>query len=204
MTEKKPVIVGVTGNIGSGKSTLTRILVNNGCAVISADAIAREITARGTPALTEIVQTFGALVTLADGSLDRRKMRQLVFSDPRKRKTLESITLPRIRERFEEYTLNLSKLQYRTIYYEAPTLFESGADKRVDRIITVIAKDKIRRQRIASRDGLSERMIDKTFAAQIDQNEKAARSDYVVENNETVTELAEATLAVLRDINQTL
>jgi dephospho-CoA kinase len=176
-------VLGVTGGIASGKSTVTRLLRALGAAVVSADELAREAVRPGSPALRQLVERFGAEILQADGTLDRRAMAGRVFSDAAARSTLNSITHPAIAALAQERIGALRRQGAPLIVYEAPLLFEAGAEKRVDAVLVVTLDERLQVARLMARDGLDEAQARARIAAQIPQAQKAARADYVIDNS---------------------
>ena len=134
------MIVGLTGGIGSGKSTVARAFGSLGIGWVDADDVTREVVMPGEPALAAISEHFGNDVLHADGTLNRAALRSIVFDNPTERKWLESVTHPRVRERI---LVHLERLQRQSPYVllVSPLLFESGQDKLVDRTVVVDVKE---------------------------------------------------------------
>ena len=186
-------IIGITGGIGTGKSTVSSYLKDLGYDVIDADGIAREL-AEDPGVLAEIRDFFGDCVLEEDGSLDRKKMAEIVFSDVRKREMLESIITSRVIKR-------VSKLicDYRTgrrhagkdemVFLDAPTLFETGADRLVDEVWLVTCDMETRLKRAGYRDDASREKIEARIASQMSEDEKSDRADVVINNDGTKEEL---------------
>ncbi len=173
--------IGLTGGIGSGKSTVARLLAERGAVVIDADAIAREIVRPGEPALTEIVDTFGPEMLLSDGTLNRAALAQVVFADEAARARLDAITHPRISERATE--MIAAAPDGAVIVYDMPLLVEQGAEalRGWDRIVVVDAPDDVRLSRLVQR-GLSPDDAEQRMAAQASREERLALADDVIDN----------------------
>lgn len=178
--------IGLTGGLGSGKSTVAGIFEQFGTPVISADQLAREVVAPGTPGLQEIIDHFGNGVISNDGSLDRAAMRQIVFADEKARLKLESIIHPRIRTAIGE-TCAQSQAPY--IIIEIPLLAETGQRDLVDRILVVEAPKQTRIDRVIQRDGLDLTEIETILSAQADDEQRRAIADDVIHNNDGQIEL---------------
>ncbi|RME35710.1 MAG: dephospho-CoA kinase [Deltaproteobacteria bacterium] len=176
------MVLGVTGNIASGKSRVAARLGELGAAVVSADQLAREAVAPGTSCLAEIVRCFGPGILGPDGRLDRQKLGALVFGDTEARRRLEEITHPAIAQLAEERLAGL-RASHALVVYEAPLLFEAGAEGRVDRILLVTADERVRLKRLMARDGLDRRAALQRIRAQMPQEAKVARADYVIDNS---------------------
>lgn len=176
------MILGVTGNIASGKSRVVARLGELGAAVVSADQLAREAVQPGSRCLAEIVRQFGRDVLLVDGSLDRQKLAGVVFGNAEARRRLEAITHPAIAHLAEERLAALGR-NCRLVVYEAPLLFEAGAESRVDRVLVITASEEVRLARLMARDGLDRRAALQRIRAQMPQEDKIARADYVIDNS---------------------
>lgn len=177
-----PLVIGVTGSIGSGKSAVLQIFAELGFPCCDADQLAKRVVEPGTKGLEEIVQAFGAGVLRPDGALDRGKLGRLVFGDPQARDTLERIVHPKVREAEERFIRE--RADARLVVLDIPLLFESGSDALCDHVATVAVTEETRRARLSRRaDALSPEEIDRRLKAQLPQEEKIARSDAVVDNN---------------------
>jgi len=177
------MILGITGNIASGKSRVAARMAELGAAAVSADQLAREVVAPGSETLAALVNVFGEAILAADGSLDRSRLAEIVFADVGARKRLEAITHPAIGRLAEERLRRLWQEGHRLVVYEAPLLFEAGAVGRVDRVLVVLADTEVRLARLMARDGLDREAALRRIRAQMPQEEKAARADYVIDNS---------------------
>jgi dephospho-CoA kinase len=182
-------VYGLTGGIGSGKSAVAVLLEEYGIPVVSADELSRMVVAPGSDGLRDVVSAFGDGVLAADGSLDRRAMGQIVFSDPAKRRTLEGILHPRIRERYEQVLDALDKSEHRIVVYEVPLLFEKKLQSDVKAVVLVSASEAARIARVRARDGLSREEVERRMAAQMSEEDKRQRADYVVQNDGSMDDL---------------
>jgi dephospho-CoA kinase len=189
----KPLI-GLTGGIASGKSTVARQLVELAVVVVDADALAREVVAKDSEGLAEIVSVFGPELLTADGNLNREHMALLVFNDPAARKQLNRITHPRIAllsaERIAQ--AQLSAAPY--VVYEAALLVETGAYKGMAALIVVAAPAQLQLERIKARDGLEDEAARARLAAQLPLEKKLEAADYVIHNDADQAALLEQTL----------
>jgi dephospho-CoA kinase len=183
------LILGITGNIASGKSTVAKELARRGAIVVDADQLAREVVASGSSALKKMVKTFGTEILKKDGELDRDKLGQMVFADVKVRAMLNRIVHPEIAKKSIE---RLQELKQRTdiplIVYEAPLLFEVGAEGRVDQVLVVKIDPQEQLKRLLDRNGLSEVAAKQRMAAQMPQQKKITRADFVVDNSGSVAE----------------
>lgn len=172
--------VGLTGGIGSGKTTVAELFAALGAAVIDTDQIAHQLTAAGGAATEAIRQTFGADFITPDGAMDRRRMREAVFADPAAKKQLESILHPLIRSETERAAAE-AKGAYPL--FVVPLLVESGTWKqRVSRVLVVDCDEEIQLQRVMQRNGLSEAQVRAIMATQVPRAARLAQADDVIVN----------------------
>lgn len=177
------MILGLTGSIASGKSTVADCFVECGAILVSADQLAREVVNPGSPTLAKLVDVFGMGILTAGGSLDREVMAEKVFADPEARRTLESVTHPAIAHLAECRLAELQKAPHDLIVYEAPLLFEAGAESRVDEVLVVVVDPAVQLQRLLERDTLSEAEARQRILAQWPQADKVQKADYVIDNS---------------------
>lgn len=177
------MVIGLTGQTGAGKSTVSKVFAQNGFAIINADIVARQVVEKGSKCLDEITDFFGERILAEDGSLDRKALGSIVFSDKAKLEMLDSIIYPyitgEILRQIREYSENNEKL----ILLDAPTLFESRADDFCEIIISVIAESDIREKRIIARDSLTAEQARKRMNSQLDEEFFETHSDYIIHNN---------------------
>ncbi|MDK2866876.1 MAG: dephospho-CoA kinase [Clostridiales bacterium] len=179
--QNKPFIIGLTGGIGSGKSTVTKYLIDKGYPVVDADLIARHIVDRGSPALAEIINTFGESYLLSDGSLDRKKLGKLVFNDEAARTALNRITHDRIYQTIWD-EINTLKTSHVIIFADIPLLIESGRFDQYDEIWLVYVPREIQIERLMQRDGVTEAFASTQLDAQMRLDEKIAFATQVFDN----------------------
>lgn len=196
-------LVGLTGGIASGKSTVAKILERLGAAIVNADVLAREVVEPDREAWREIVNTFGADVLQADQTLDRQKLRTLIFNHPEARKQLEAIIHPRVRALAEERIRERSAAGYAIVVYEVPLLFEGNLHEWLRPVILVACDIDTQRQRLQRRDGLAAAEAQKHIDAQMSLAEKRRLADYVIENNGSLEDLERQVQAVLEKIKAT-
>jgi dephospho-CoA kinase len=182
-------IYGLTGGIGSGKSTVAELLEEYGIPVVSADELARVVVARGSEGLRDVVAHFGPEVLDEHGELDRRKMAGIVFHDAGRRRELEAILHPRIRERYEQVLDALEKAGHTVVIYEVPLLFEKNLQGDMKAVILVTADEGTRIARVRARDDVTEQEVRARMAAQMDEETKRKRADYVIDNSGTLDQL---------------
>jgi dephospho-CoA kinase len=181
------MILGITGGIGSGKSMVANCFARLGAAVVSADALAREVVLPGSPVLQQLIKRFGTEIIDPDGALDRRALAAVIFSDPEARRDLNRIIHPAIGA-LAERRLRQFDAASPLVVYEAPLLFEAGAEGRVDAVLVVRIEPQQQLQRLMTRDGLNETEARNRIEAQMPQVEKLARADYVIDNSGTPEE----------------
>jgi dephospho-CoA kinase len=177
------LLVGLTGGIATGKSTVSEILRGLGAVVLDADVLAREVVEPGQPALAAIVREFGPEVLTPDGRLDRKKMAAIVFAAPERRKTLEGITHPAIRDRFLARLAELEAQGFEgVVFWDAPVMIEAGGHKAMDRLVVVVTDAATQLERAVGRDG-DRADIERRIANQLPLTEKAKLADYVIDNS---------------------
>ncbi|MGB7934390.1 MAG: dephospho-CoA kinase [Gammaproteobacteria bacterium] len=184
----RPLIVGLTGGIGSGKSIVAVIFQQLGIPVIDADVIAHALVEPGQPALGEIIKTFGPDSVDASGVLDRNRLRKLVFSDAEKRRRLEAILHPKIRREITALTANI---QTPYCIVVIPLLLETDQRDLVDRILVVDAGVDNQIARVTMRNGLPRHEIIAVIAAQASRDNRLAAADDVINNDGSLDELAD-------------
>lgn len=176
--------LGLTGGIGSGKSTVAQILASAGASIMDADAIARSITAPHGAAIAPIAEAFGPQAIGADGALDRAYMRQLVFQDATARQRLEAITHPLIAQLTEQQALQALQRGARLLVFDVPLLVESGRwRQQLDAVLVVDCEPETQIQRVMARNGLERTAVEKILAAQASRQQRMAAADYVIYND---------------------
>jgi dephospho-CoA kinase len=173
------LLVGLTGGIASGKSSVARLFEALGVPVVDADAVAREVVAAGTPGLDAIRVRFGERIIAADGELDRAALRARVFADPAARRDLEAILHPRIRRIMDE-RLRAACAPYAIAMI--PLLLETGQQDRFDRVLVVDVTPATQLQRAHARDGTPHQTLQGILAAQLDRDNRLAQADDVIDN----------------------
>ncbi|HEV8445197.1 MAG TPA: dephospho-CoA kinase [Gemmatimonadaceae bacterium] len=183
------LIVGLTGNIGSGKSTVARMLSERGATIIDADVLARRAVELGTPAYTKIVARWGRAVVSPDGHLDRAALRRVVFADQSQLEELNEIVHPEVESLRDRLVEQARARGDRIVVCDIPLLFEKGMADRFDRILLVDAPRPIRLERLLQDRGLQTTEAMEIIAAQMPAELKRARADYIIENAGTLTQL---------------
>ena len=177
------VLIGLTGNIGSGKSTVSAMLKERGATIIDADVVAKQLCEPGEPGWQRIREHFGREVFEQDNRLNRRKLGEIVFADRSKLQLLNSLIHPLVSERIRKLIHESAGRGDREVVIDAPLLIEAGLHVLVDRLWVVVAEDEVRLRRIMERDGLTEEAARLRMWAQEDQSEKVAIADAVIENS---------------------
>lgn len=179
--------IGLTGGIASGKTTVARLFAARGVTVIDTDEIARDVVAPGSATLAQVVAAFGPEILNADGSLDRQRMRELVFSDPAQREKLEAILHPAILEEMERRSARAPGPYHILV---VPLLIESDLVLRVDRVLVVDVTEETQLKRLLARDAGSEAQARAILDAQVTPAERLARAHDVISNDGSLEALA--------------
>jgi dephospho-CoA kinase len=182
------LLIGLTGGIGTGKSTVCKLFAERGVAVIDADAIAKELVALDQPALQAIVQEFGKSIIDAQGRLRRDRLRSIVFSDPERRKRLEKLLHPLI---LEEMLSRANRAGGPYCILCIPLLIETAQSSAVDRVLVVDAPEALQIQRVIERDHLTIDEIKAIMQAQASREERLEAADDIIMNDSDITQLAE-------------
>ncbi len=184
-------IIGLTGGIGTGKTTVTDYLISKGFHVIDADKIAREIVLPGSEMLIQLAGVFGKEIIQEDGYLDRKRLGSIVFSDSEKKKKLDELMHTEILETIHDQIFQIREEKgtetshiatSRVIFIDAPLLFETGLDKSTEQVWVIDVDDETRIQRIMERDGLNRDEILKRMSTQMARSEKKERADVLLDN----------------------
>lgn len=178
-------VIGLTGNIGTGKSTVTRMLADLGATVIDADKLAHEVIAPGTPGWQQVVEAFGQEIVAADGTIDRARLAAIVFSDPAALARLEAIIHPLV---IQETDRRIRAIGRGVVVIEAIKLIESGMHRDCDALWVVTARPEQQLERLVRQRGMSAAEVQRRMAAQPPQAEKIALADVVIDNSGTPEE----------------
>ena len=191
------LLVGLTGGIASGKSVVSRQLVELGCRLVDADLLAREVVEPGASAWQAIVDAFGPDVVGADGRLDRKRLGAVVFGDPARRKTLEAITHPAITARRQAILAAWAAEGFDgVVVLDIPLLVEVGGAAGVDRVILVYVEPPVQLERLVRRDGFDPAEAARRVASQMPLADKVRHAHYVVDNSGSPDETAAQVRAV--------
>lgn len=199
-------VIGLTGGIGSGKSTVSAYLKEKGCVIIDADKIARRVTEQGSPILDQLAAAFGQDILFSDGTLNRKKLGHIVFADPQKKALLDQITLGAVCGKIREELERVRKAAERgekndgkdgeksadeIVILDVPLLFETGLDELADSVWVVDAEDETRIQRICERDQMSREDAENRIASQMSREERCRNAGNVIDNSGDLDHLYE-------------
>lgn len=182
------ITIGLTGGIGSGKSTVSSRLAELGAFIVDADLVAREIVEPGQPALAELAEAFDGVLN-PDGTLNRAELARQAFATPEATKKLNAITHPRIRARTEELFKQGRESGAEVLVYDMPLLIENGEVNKVDHVLVVDAPDELRIERLVQHRGLDEDDARRRIAAQIDRETRLGAADTVLDNSGSFEDL---------------
>jgi dephospho-CoA kinase len=180
-------LIGLTGGIASGKSTVAKLLAKNGAYTIDADQVARDVVEVGSPGLAAVVEEFGSDVLSGGGQLDRERLGSIVFSDPEKRLKLESILHPLIKVRTMQL---ISESDSEIVVYAVPLLVEASVDYPFDFIVTVEAGEDNQLERLVRSRGLSLGEAKERIASQASREQRQSKADFVIDSSGTLEQLA--------------
>ncbi|WP_183100128.1 dephospho-CoA kinase [Nocardioides pelophilus] len=190
--------VGLTGGVASGKSSVSAILRELGAVVIDADQLAREVVAKGTPGLEQVVAAFGAEVLTPDGEMDRAAVGAIVFADEAKRRVLESIVHPLVFERIVELEAGAGEADL--VVHDIPLLAESGRADTFDAVIVVDAPAEVQVERMVRDRGWTREEAEARMAAQADREDRLAIATYVIDNTGTLDDLRQRVTEVVEEL----
>lgn len=188
MMPHKIKVIGLTGGIATGKSSVALFFSERGIPVIDADQLARDAVLPGSPALEQIISLFGREVLTEDGVLDRKRLAAVIFSDPVKRRTLEDIIHPEIRKLAEERIAQAASAGHQRLIYMAPLLIEAGVTDRVDDIWVVTVRPEVQLERLMRRDGITREQAERMVGSQMPLFEKERHGSVVIDNSGTEAE----------------
>lgn len=191
--------VGLTGGIGSGKSEVSRLLRELGAVVVDSDVLAREIVAAGTPGFAEVVAEFGPEVVGPDGELDRARLGGIVFADPARRRALEGIVHPRVRQRADR--IAAAAPPDAVVVNDVPLLVEAGLQGAYDVVVVVDVPPEAQRDRLVRLRGMAAADADRRIAAQATRSERLAVGDLVVDNSGNLDELRDQVATLWADLS---
>ena len=195
-------VYGLTGGIGVGKSTVANIFQESGIPVVLADDEGRQVAAKRSDGLAEIVSSFGADILDANGELDRRKLGRLIFNNPDRRRQLEGILHSRVRDLSQELLRNLEQVGNQIVIYESALLYETQRHTEMRGVILVTASEEQRIARVRSRDGSDEEDVRKRIRAQMDEEEKLGLADHIVDNSGDLQALHSNVSSLISELRQ--
>ena len=196
------LIVALTGNIASGKSSVARLLAARGARIVDADVLAREVVEPGSAALGEIAARWGKGVLLPNGRLDRAALRDIVFAAPAELEALNAIVHPRVELRRRELVAQARAEGERVVVCDIPLLFEQGMERSFDVVLLVDAPEALRRERLVATRGLSGDEADRMIAAQMPSAAKRERADIVIDNDTSLAELEQQVDEVWKELER--
>lgn len=182
-------VIGLTGGIASGKSTVSRMLLEAGIPVIDADLVAREVVEPGTKGLEQLVETFGKEILQEDGTLNRAQLGQIIFTNPEQREVVNQILQPIIRETFEKRIANYSEAGEAIIVLDLPLLYEMHYETLCDEVIVVWVHQRLQIHRLEKRNGFTKEEAMQRIQSQMPLKEKKDRADIVFDNTKTLENL---------------
>lgn len=190
MTQTSPKVIAITGGIGSGKSVVTKLFEKWGAHTVDADILARQVVEPGSEGFKRVVEHFSEDMVLADGSLNRPLLASIIFSDPEKKKLLESLLHPLIRDLWLKNLAQLKQSGAPIVAYIVPLFFESTAEmKEIEKVILISAPEETRINRIMTRDLFPRTIAEQRIKAQLPDSVKIPKSDFVIKNDSSLESL---------------
>lgn len=178
--------IGLTGSVATGKSTVSNMIQQTGIPLVDADIAARKVVEPGTEGLKEIVAYFGEEILLADGTLNRAKLGEIIFKDKEKREKLNEITHPRVKDYMLEARERFFRAGEELVFFDIPLLFESHLESLVDQIVVVWTTPETELKRLMERNNLTKEDALRRIESQMGIDEKARKADFVIDNNESL------------------
>ncbi|EHR7110290.1 dephospho-CoA kinase [Listeria monocytogenes] len=178
--------IGLTGSVATGKSTVSNMIQQAGIPLVDADIAARKVVEPGTEGLQEIVAYFGEEILLADGTLNRAKLGEIIFKDKEKREKLNEITHPRVKDYMLEVRERFFRAGEELVFFDIPLLFESHLESLVDQIVVVWTTTETELKRLMERNNLTKEDALRRIESQMGIDEKARKADFVIDNNESL------------------
>lgn len=194
------LVIGLTGPTGAGKGTVAKLFASFGVQIIDADAVYHALLIPPSPCLDELTARFGSSILNPDKTLNRPALGAIVFSDQKALSDLNAITHRYVMEQIRSELDRLRKTQVKVALLDAPQLFEAGADRDCDVVVSVLADEERRLARITQRDGISPEAAQKRMAAQLPDEFFRRNASYIIENNQSPEQLTDAVQAILSEI----
>ena len=193
------LVIGLTGGIATGKSTVSDILENAGAVIIDADRIARQVVKKNLPAYRQIVDSFGESVLLPDGEIDRTALGHVIFNDPRKKQLLNTIVHPQVRKETKRQLRRIEKNDPNAlVILDIPLLYETGMHRNLSEVIVVYAPEHAQVKRLMQRDQISEEDALARIRSQMPIEQKKSRATLVIDNSGTVKNTRKQTLKIFQ------
>lgn len=196
------LLVGLTGNIAAGKSTVAELFAHKGATLIDADVHARDAVAAGTPGLREIFERWGDRVRAADGSLDRAALRRIIFADTAEREILNGIVHPRVEDMRRQAVAEARERGDRIVVCDIPLLYEKDMAGQFDAVVLVDAPRGVRLHRLVHERGMDTPEAEAMLDAQMPADAKRAKADYIIDNAGSHAQLEQRTLEVWRSLQR--
>jgi dephospho-CoA kinase len=197
------LIVGLTGGVASGKTTVSQLLKEEGAYIIDADQIARDLVQPHQPAWSELIKAFGKEILQEDGSIQRKKLADKVFADLSQRKLLNQILHPRIRKEMEQKAKKIGQKDPEAIVViDAPLLVELGDHRQMDKLVVVTSTQKQQIKRLRERDGISPEEALRMFASQMPVEDKVKLADFVIQNKGSFQETKKKTREIFKELKR--
>jgi phosphopantetheine adenylyltransferase/dephospho-CoA kinase len=197
-------VIGLTGGIGSGKTTVAKLLEEQGAVVLNADLVGHEVYQPGMPAWGDLVDAFGEEIVAEDGTIDRKKLGAIVFAAPENLKRLNAIVHPRMKDLMLEKLAKLGAAGTEVVVLEAAILFEAGWQDLTDEVWALVLPAELAAQRTAERSGIPMEQVLERIKAQMSSEERAARADVTIDTGGTMAETEERTLAAWARLRERL
>ena len=196
-------VVGLTGGVGSGKTTVSQVWKEEGATLIDADQIARELVQPHTPAWTDLIKTFGKEILEEDGSIHRKKLAAIVFSNPEQRRLLNGILHPRIQQEIGRRLEEVGRKDPEAIVViDAPLLMEAGDPRKMDQVIVVTSTRAQQIERLKKRNGMTEERAQEILSSQMPLEEKVKRADRVIHNEGPLEETKKKAREIFKEIKR--
>ncbi|AIO19618.1 Dephospho-CoA kinase [Candidatus Izimaplasma bacterium HR1] len=193
-------ILGLTGGIASGKSTVTKFFIDEGIPVIDTDLIARNLLNKGTESYNEVIEFFSDEILLTNNEINRKKLGRIIFSNPQKRHKLNEICHPKVLKEVNEQIALLKEENAKVIVIDVPLLFETNYQELVDKTIVVYTSPEKQLERLISRDSITEEYAKMKINSQTPLSEKVTLADYVIDNSFSILDTKRDFKKILKDL----